>query len=103
MTFLTYGIWLPLWKTQNIYSLGSSLTDLKSYNIRKHIKFIDSIKYYQKPLSKLAKSTDNAGKKSIKSLFLDYLGLQHVHDSQFFLTELSEENRNLRDNILKFW
>ena len=30
MTLLTKGKWLPLWKTQDISLLGSSLTDLKS-------------------------------------------------------------------------
>ena len=47
MTFLTKGIWLSLWKTDDISLLDSSLTDLKSYNIGKHINFIDSIKCYQ--------------------------------------------------------
>ena len=47
MTFLAKGIWLSLWKTDDISLLDSSLTDLKSYNIGKHINFIDSIKCYQ--------------------------------------------------------
>ena len=47
MTFLAKGIWLSQWKTQVIYLLGSSFTDLKSYNIGKHIKVIDSMKYCQ--------------------------------------------------------
>ena len=47
MTFLAKGIWLSQWKTQVIYLLGSSFTDLKSYNMGKHIKVIDSMKYCQ--------------------------------------------------------
>ena len=70
MTFLTKGIWLSLWKTQDLSLLGSGLTTLKSY-IGNHVKFIDSIKYYQQPLSKLARSTEPAEKKRISSLFLD--------------------------------
>ena len=54
MVFLTKGIFLSLWKTQDISLLGSSLTN----NTGKHTEFIDLIKYYQQPLSKLAKSTE---------------------------------------------
>ena len=68
MTFLTKGIWLSLWKTQDISLLGSSLTDLKSYNLGKHIKFRDSTKFNQQPLSQLANITNNVEKQCIKSL-----------------------------------
>ena len=67
MTFLTKGIWL--WQTQDVSSLGSGLTTLKSYNIGRHLKFIDSIKYYQQPLSKLARSTTSARKKESSLCF----------------------------------
>ena len=66
--------------------LESGLITLKSHIIGNHVKFIDSIKYYQQPLSKLARSTEPAEKKRISSLFLDYLGFQHPHG-------LSEEDR----------
>ena len=92
MTFLTKGIWLSLWKTQDVSLLGSGLTTLKSC-IGNHVKFVDSIKYYQQPLSKLARSTEPAEKKRISSLFLDYLGFQNPYYSTFFLHDLSEEDR----------
>ena len=63
MTFLTKGIWLSFWQTQDVSLLGSGLTTLKSYDIGRHVKFIDSVKYYQQPLSKLARSTMSEGKK----------------------------------------
>ena len=93
MIFLTKGIWLSLWKTQDVFLLGSGLTTLKFYTICNHVKFIDSIKYYQQPLSKLARSTKPAEKKRIFSLFLDYLGFQHPYNSTFFLHDLLEEDR----------
>ena len=51
------------------------------------------VKYYQQPLSELAKSTDNVDKDGIKSSYLEYLGFQHPCNSKFFLA-LSEEDRN---------
>ena len=53
ITFLIKGIWLSVWQTWNVSLLGSGLTTLKSYIIGRHFKFIDSIKCYQQPLSKL--------------------------------------------------
>ena len=84
MTFLTKGIWLSLWQTQDVSLLGSALTTLKSYNIGRQVKFIDSVKY-QQPLSKLASSTTSEGKKRIECLFLEFLGFQHPYYSKFFL------------------
>ena len=69
MTFLTKGLWLSLWQTKDVSLLGSGLTNLKSYTIGNHIKFIDSVKYYQQPLSKLASSANAEEKSRIKSLF----------------------------------
>ena len=77
MTFLTKGTWLSLWQTQDVSLLGSGLTTLKSYNIGNHVKFIDSVKYYQQPLSKLARSTTSEERERTGCLFLEYLGFQH--------------------------
>ena len=94
MTFLTKGIWLSLWQTQDISLLRSDLTTLKSYNIGRRVKFIDSVKCYQQPLSKLARSTTSEEKKSIECLFLEFLDFQHPYYSKFFIQELSEDDRN---------
>ena len=91
ITFLTKGIWLSFWKTQNVSLLGSGLTTLKSYTIGRHLKFTDSIKYYQQPLPKLARSTDPTEKKRISSLFLDFLGFQHPHYSTLFFCKISRK------------
>ena len=50
MMFLTKGLWLSLSQTQDVSLLGSGLTTLKSYTLGRHVKFIDSVKYYQQPL-----------------------------------------------------
>ena len=94
MTFLTKGTWLSLWQTQDVSLLGSGLTTLKYFSIGNHVKFIGSVKYYQQPLSKLARSTTPDEKQRIRCLFLDYLGFQHPYYSKFFLKDLSEDERN---------
>ena len=69
MTFLTKVIWLSLWKMQEVSLLGSSLTEFKSYTLGRHRKFIDSVKYYQQSLAKLAKSPNEDEKIRIVSFF----------------------------------
>ena len=83
MTFLTKGLWLSLWQTQDVSLLGSGLTSLKSYSLGHHVKFIDSVKYYQQPMAKLVRSTNENETKRIRSLFLNYLAYVHVYYSQF--------------------
>ena len=91
MTLLTKGLWLSLWQTQDVSLLGSGLTILKFYTLGRLLKFIDSVKYYQQPLAKLARSTDANEKKRIRSLFLDYLTYAHLYYSRFVL-DLGEKN-----------
>ena len=93
MTFLRKGIWLSLWQTQNISLLRSSLTTLKCYNIGCHVKFIVSVKYYQQPLSKLARSTNKIEKEKIKTLFVDYFAFQNRYYEHLFLPEMTEEKK----------
>ena len=92
ITFLTKGLWLSLWQTQDIFLLGSGLTSLKSYSLGHHVKFIDSVKYHQQPLAKLARSTDKNEKKRIHSLFCsNYLAYVQVYYSQSFLSLPKED------------
>ena len=67
-TFLTKGLQLSLWQTQDVCLLGSGLTTLKSYTFSRHAKSIDSVKYYQQPLAKLARSTDANEKKNFLTI-----------------------------------
>ena len=91
MIFLTKGLWLSLSQTQDVSLLDSGLTTLKSYTLGRHVKLIDSVKYYQQPLAKRARSTNANKKKRISSLFLDYLACTHPYYRKFFL-DLGEEN-----------
>ena len=93
MTFSTKGLWPPLSQTKDVSLLGSGLTNLKSYSTGRHTRFIDSVKYYQQPLSKLASSTNADEKSRIKKLFLEYLEYVHPYYSTLFVDELSQENK----------
>ena len=90
MTFLTK----KLWQTQEVSLLSSGLTTLKSYAFGSQVKFMDSVKYYQQALSRLARSTDSSERERIQSLLLDYLAFQHPYYSQLFLSDLTEEDKN---------
>ena len=91
MAFLTKDQWLSLWQIKGVSLLGSGLANLKSYTIGKHIKFMDSIKYYQQPLSKLASSPNSEGRSRIRSLFLEYLEHVHPYYSKFFMSWPKED------------
>ena len=46
---------------------GSNQTNVQYLNIGSQVKFIDKIKYYQQPLSSLAKSAGEDGKENIRA------------------------------------
>ena len=92
ITFLTKALWVSLWPAQDIFPLGSGLTSLKSYSLGHQVKFIDSVKYHQQPLAKLAGNTDKNEKKRIHSLFCsNYLAYVQVYYSQSFLSLPKED------------
>lgn len=63
--------------------LENSLTNLNSYTIANHRKFVDLGKYYQQSVSKLAQSTDEIEKKRISALFKDFPGYKHPYFNTF--------------------
>ena len=95
MTFLRKGIWLSLWQTQNISLLRSSLTTLKCYNIGCHVKFIVSVKYYQQPLSKLARSTNKIEKEKLRPCLLITLPFKIVIMNICFFLKWLKKKKNL--------
>ena len=54
---------------------------------------MDSDKYYQQPLSKLARSTNKIEKEKTKTLYDDHLAFQHRYYKNFFTSELAEEQK----------
>ena len=56
------------WGTKDLNFGGTNLTHINYGNIVGEIKFIDTIKYYQKILVELASTLSEDGKKSAKNL-----------------------------------
>ena len=65
--FFLKGIRLSVWKTTNLSTGGSNLTQINYANISEQIKFIDTMKYYQQSLTKLAESMTDQVNEKIKS------------------------------------
>ena len=56
------------WGTKDLNFGGTNLTHINYGHILGEIKFIDTIKYYQKILAELASTLSEDGKKSVKNL-----------------------------------
>ena len=54
--FFLKGIRLSVWKTTNLSIGGSNLSQIYYANISEQLKLIDTMKYYQQSLEKLAES-----------------------------------------------
>ena len=52
---------------------GKGIKNLNYANISDQIKFIDKIKFYQEPLSTLAKSVESNEKENIKKFLIVFL------------------------------
>ena len=62
--FVVKSIRLCVWQTKQLNIGGSNLPNVLYANIGSQVKFIDTIKHYQQPLSSLAKSADENEKKT---------------------------------------
>ena len=58
LLFVAKGIRLCVWRTKSLNIGGTNLTNVQYANIGNHIKFIDTIKYYQQSLSYLVSNAD---------------------------------------------
>lgn len=101
MTFLTKALWLSLWQTQDVSFLRSKLTTLKLYTLGCHVKFADSVKYYQQPFSKLACSIDKNERKNSNPVYWLPCDSKSIIQ-QFFLEELTDEERDFALWCLSF-
>ena len=65
--FFLKGIRLSAWKSNKLAISGSNLTQINYANISERVKFIDTMKYYQQSLAKLAESMTNQEKEKLKT------------------------------------
>ena len=63
----------PAWCSKQLKIRGNSLTHINFSNIAGEIKFIDSLKYYQKSLAELARTLSEEEKAVIKKLAEQFL------------------------------
>ena len=60
------GLRLCVWRTKNLNIGGRGINNLNYANIADQIKFIDTIKFYQEPLSRLAQNIETNERQNIK-------------------------------------
>ena len=72
MFFLLKGIRLSVWRTKDINIGGNNMTDINYAEIG-NFKFIDSIKYYQTSLAKLAETMSDVEKNNIANLVQQFI------------------------------
>ena len=72
MFFLIKGCCTTAWGTKDLNIGGTNLTHINYRNIGAEIKFIDTIKYYQKSLAELATTLIEDEKNSVKHLTIQF-------------------------------
>ena len=72
MVFLIRGYCTTAWGTKDLNIGGTNLTHINYGNIGGEVKFIDTIKYYQKSLGELASTLTEDEKNSVKYLTIQF-------------------------------
>ena len=83
--FVMKGLRFCVWKTNNLRIGGKEINNISYVNIADQIKFIDTIKFYQEPLSKIAKSEKVNEKGNIKRSLIVFF-LKHTLNTISSLT-----------------
>ena len=94
MVFVLKSIRLSAWRTKDVNIGRKNLTDLNFASIDK-IKFIDTMKYYQSSLGKLAETLSSTEKENIKKLTVQFL-INH----NYFSNAWKELSINQRSKII---
>ena len=96
MLFFIKGYHSTAWDTKDINFGGSNLTHINFGNIAGEIKFIDTLKYYQKILGELAATLSEEEKNSVKKLSIQFFN-QHSYFSDIWkYLSHSEKNKILK-------
>ena len=85
-------------RLEDFYVGGSNLTNANYVNVGDQVKFIDTIKYYQQSLSKLAETVTAGEKKSIRIECKKYLK-SHFYFKNIWQS-LNETDKNCVLNYL---
>ena len=77
MFFFLKGYRATAWCTKEIMCGGSNLTNINFANISGEVKFIDTLKYYQKSLAESSATLSDEEKNSVKQLTKESLSSHH--------------------------
>ena len=77
MFYFIKGYRASAWGSKDLNFGGNNLTNINSGNIGNEIKFIDTLKYYQKSLGELASTLTENENKSVKTSVLQFLNQHH--------------------------
>ena len=90
--FFLKGYSTTAWTTKELSAGGCNLTNLNFSSIRGDIKFIDTIKYYQRSLAELTSSMDEIEISRAKKTMQEYLEKhQHFSETWVFLPPYVQE------------
>ena len=70
------------WCTKELSAGGTNLTNLNFSNIKGEIKFMDSLKYYQRSLAELTSSMDEKEIEKARVVMTSFLKNHHYHNHQ---------------------
>ena len=98
MFFFLKGYQATAWCTKEIKHRGSNLTKINFTNIGGEVKFIVTLKYYQKSLAESSSTLSDEEKNSVKQLTKQFLSFHHYfHGVWFFFG--TEQKRRVLDII----
>ena len=89
--FVVEGIRLCAWRAKQLNIGGSNLTNVQYANIGSQVRFVDTVKYYQQPLSSLAKSADENEKGNIRASCKKFIQNHSTYSASFFA--LSDDDK----------
>ena len=96
MFFFIKGYHTTAWGTKDLNIDGTNLTHTNYGNIAREIKFIDTLKYYQKRFTSISCNTIRRWKNSIK-----HLTKQFFNQRSYFSEVLKHQSDSQKNKILE--
>ena len=84
----------PAWCSKQLKIRGNKLTHINFSNIAGEIKFIDSLEYYQKSLSELARTLSEEEKAAIKKLAEQFFNQHHYFSNVWVFLNSEKKKKN---------
>ena len=82
------------WCSKELKIRGNNLTHINFSNIAGEIKFIDSLKYYQKSLAELARTLSEEEKAAVKKLTEQFFNQHHYFSNVWAFLNSEKDKKN---------